>query len=109
MSTGVGLIPNAPTSGATGAYNLATLAQNQGNAERDAAAAKKSNIQKFFGSFATQTGLTDAEKKKRAQLSGGLDITTAPKKDQNNIPDPFVVDPDKLKKKEDNQFGTIAV
>tara|TARA_R100001440_G_scaffold22358_1_gene36534 strand:+ start:2668 stop:4044 length:1377 start_codon:yes stop_codon:yes gene_type:complete len=103
MSTGVGLIPNAPTSGATGAYNLAALAQNQGNAERSAADAKKSNIQKFFGSFATQTGLTDAEKKKRAQLSGGLDTSgidnALGKKD-----DPFVIDPNKKKDEPMQQY-----
>jgi hypothetical protein len=106
-ATGVGLIPNAPTSGASGAYNLAVLAQGQGNAERAAADRKKDNIQRFFGSFAVNRGLTDAEKKKRAQLSGGLDTSNMP----NNIkPDPFIVNPDDIgKKKEDNQFGTIAI
>ena len=96
MSTGVGLIPNAPTSGATGAYNLAVLAGNQGNAERAAADAKKSNIQKFFGAFATQTGLDNKEKKKRAQLSGGLD-TSSIDNTLNKRDDPFVKDPDEIK------------
>lgn len=110
MSTGVGLIPNAPTSGATGAYNLAVLAGNQGAAERAAADAKKSNIQKFFGAFSTQTGLTDAEKKKRAQLSGGLDTSgidsALGKKDSM----PGVITPKEMEEnRKKNQFGTIAV
>lgn len=92
-ATGVGLIPNAPTTGAQGAYNLAVLAGNQGNAERAAADRKKDNIQRFFGSFAVNRGQTDAEKKKRAQLSGGLDTSSMP----NNIsPDPFIVNPDDI-------------
>ena len=103
MSTGVGLIPNAPTSGTTGAYNLAVLAGNQGQAERDAAAAKKSNIQKFFGAFSTQTGLTDAEKKKRAQLSGGLD-TSSLDSALNQRDDPFIVDPNKKKDEPMQQY-----
>ena len=74
MSTGVGLIPNAPTSGAQGAYNLAVLAQNQGNAERTAAQNQKSQIQKFFGAFASERGETDAEKKRRKELTGGLTV-----------------------------------
>jgi len=74
MSTGVGLIPNAPTSGAQGAYNLAVLAQNQGNAERTAADNQKSQIQKFFGAFASERGETDAEKKRRKELTGGLTV-----------------------------------
>lgn len=102
MSTGVGLIPNAPTSGTTGAYNLAVLAGNVGDAERAAADAKKSNIQKFFGAFSTQTGLTNAEKEKRAQLSGGLDTSSMP----NNVPG--VITPKELEENR-NQFGGIAV
>jgi hypothetical protein len=96
-ATGVGLIPNAPTGAATAQLGLANFYAGQDAQEQAAANAKKSNIQKFFGAFSTQTGLTDAEKKKRAELSGGLDITTAPKKEKNNIPDPFVVDPKKKK------------
>ena len=109
MGTGVGLIPNAPTSGATGAYNLAVLAGNQGQAERDAAAAKKSNIQKFFGAFSTQTGLTDAEKKKRAQLSGGLDTSNldAALNKKDNIPG-VITPKDMEENKKKNQLGTIA-
>jgi len=82
MSTGVGLIPGAPTSGATGAYNMAVLAQNQGNAERAAADRKKSNIQKFFGGFSTQSGLTEDEQEERKKKSAGLDTGNMPNLDQ---------------------------
>jgi len=82
MSTGVGLIPGAPTSGATGAYNMAVLAQNQGNAERAAADRKKSNIQKFFGGFSTQSGLTEDEREERKKKSAGLDTGNMPNLDQ---------------------------
>lgn len=85
MSTGVGLIPNAPTSGATGAYNMAVLAQNQGNAERAAADRKKSNIQKFFGGFSTQSGLTkDEQEERKKKSSAGLDTGNMPNLDQKN-------------------------
>ena len=85
MSTGVGLIPSAPTSGTTGAYNMAVLAQNQGNAERAAADRKKSNIQKFFGGFSTQSGLTkDEQEERKKKSSAGLDTGNIPNLDQKN-------------------------
>ena len=85
MSTGVGLIPSAPTSGTTGAYNMAVLAQNQGNAERAAADRKKSNIQKFFGGFSTQSGLTkDEQEERKKKSSRGLDTGNIPNLDQKN-------------------------
>ncbi len=87
MSTGVGLIPNAPTSGLTGAYNMAVLAQNEGAAERAAADRKKDNIQKFFGAFSVNRGKTDAEKKRDKELAAGLNTGSMPKLDQKkNIP-----------------------
>ena len=85
MSTGVGLIPSAPTSGTTGAYSMAVLAQNQGNAERAAADRKKSNIQKFFGGFSTQSGLTkDEQEERKKKSSAGLDTGNIPNLDQKN-------------------------
>ena len=99
MSTGVGLIPNAPTSGTTGAYNLAVLAGNQGAAERADARAKKDNIQKFFGAFSANRGKTDAEKKRDKELAAGLKTGSMPSLDQKkNIPG--VITPEDLNKDE---------
>tara|TARA_R100000231_G_scaffold2156_6_gene3748 strand:+ start:1514 stop:2926 length:1413 start_codon:yes stop_codon:yes gene_type:complete len=103
MSTGVGLIPNAPTSGAQGAYNLAVLAGNQGAAERADARAKKDNIQKFFGAFSVNRGKTNAEKERDKQLAAGLDTGSMPSLDQKkNIPEniPGIIKPEDLKKNE---------
>ena len=84
MSTGVGLIPGAPTGGVTQAAGLANVAFQQGNIERNAADAKKSNIQKFFGGFSTQSGLTEDEQEERKKKSGGLDTGNIPNLDQKN-------------------------
>ena len=57
-------------------------------------------LQRFFGAFASERGETDAEKKRRKQLTGGLDTGSMP----NNIqqkPDPFIVNPDDIGKKKD--------
>jgi len=103
MSTGVGLIPNAPTSAANAQLGLANFYAGEDAAARAAADAKKSNIQKFFGAFSTQTGLTDAEKKKRAQLSGGLD-TSSLDSALTERDDPFIVDPNKKKDEPMQQY-----
>ena len=99
MSTGVGLIPNAPTAGATAQLGLANYYARQDSAAQRAADAKKSNIQKFFGGFSTQSGLTKAQKEANKKDTAGLNTGNMPNLDQkkNNIPDPFVVDPDKKK------------
>jgi len=82
MSTGVGLIPGAPTGGVTQAAGLADAAFKMGNVERAAADAKKSNIQNFFGQFSTQSGLTKDEQEERRKKSGGLDTGNMPNLDQ---------------------------
>ena len=84
MSTGVGLIPGAPTGGVTQAAGLADAAFKMGNVERAAADAKKSNIQNFFGQFSTQSGLTKDEQEERRKKSGGLDTGNMPNLDQKN-------------------------
>jgi len=101
MSTGVGLIPSGSPNAANAALGLANFYSGQDAQEQAAANAKKSQIQKFFGAFSSQSGLTDAEKKKRAQLSGGLDTSNAPS-GMKDMPDPFVVDPNK--KKDEPEF-----
>ena len=64
---------------------MAVLAQNQGNAERAAADRKKSNIQKFFGGFSTQSGLTkDEQEERKKKSSAGLDTGNIPNLDQKN-------------------------
>ena len=108
MSTGVGLIPNAPTGAANAQLGLANFYAGQDTAAQNAAQAKKDNIQKFFGAFAVNRGKTDAEKEKDAKtISGSAGLKT------NNIPPMPTFDsnipnikPDDEKK---NQFGTIAV
>ena len=99
MSTGVGLIPNAPTGAATAQLGLANFYAKQDSAAQRAADAKKSNIQKFFGAFNTQSGQTKAQKEANKKDTAGLNTGNMPNLDQkkNNIPDPFVVDPDKKK------------
>ena len=82
MSTGVGLIPSAPTGGVTQAAGLANVAFQQGNLERSEADRKKSAIQKFFGGFSTQSGLTKDEQEERKKKSGGLDTGNMPNLDQ---------------------------
>ncbi|MAJ62404.1 MAG: hypothetical protein CL556_00250 [Alphaproteobacteria bacterium] len=107
MSTGVGLIPNAPTGAATAQLGLANFYAGQDSAAQKAADAKKSNIQKFFGAFSSQSGLTDAERAARAKKSSaGLNTGNMPKLDQkkNNIPDPFVIDPKKKKDEPKQQY-----
>ena len=107
MSTGVGLIPNAPTGAATAQLGLANFYSGQDSAAQKAADAKKSNIQKFFGAFSSQSGLTDAERAARAKKSSaGLNTGNMPKLDQkkNNIPDPFVIDPKKKKDEPKQQY-----
>ena len=85
MSTGVGLIPGAPTGGVTQAAGLADVAFKMGSAERAAADAKKSNIQKFFGGFSTQSGLTkDEQEERKKKSSAGLDTGNMPNLDQKN-------------------------
>jgi len=109
MSTGVGLIPNAPTGAASAQLGLANFYAGQDSAAQRAADAKKANIQKFFGAFSSQSGLTDAERAARAKKSSaGLNTGNMPSLDQkkNNIPDPFVIDPDK--KKKDDPQGIVA-
>ena len=104
MSTGVGLIPNAPTSAANAQLGLANFYAGQDSAAQQSAQAKKDNIQKFFGAFAVNRGKTDAEKEKDAKtISAGLKTPSMPTLD-SNIPN---IKPDDDKKK--NQFGTIAV
>ena len=106
MSTGVGLIPNAPTSAANAQLGLANFYAGQDTAAQNAAQAKKDNIQKFFGAFAVNRGKTDAEKEKDAKtISAGLKTNNMPSMPtlDSNIPN---IKPDDEKK---NQFGTIAV
>ena len=106
-STGVGLIPNAPVGAANASLGLANFYAGQDAQAQQAADAKKSNIQKFFGAFATQSGLTNAEKEKRAQLSGGLDTSNIP---SSNTMDDGIITPKELEENQKkNQFGTIAV
>ena len=104
MSTGVGLIPSGSPNAANAQLGLANFYAGQDAASQKAADAKKSNIQKFFGAFSSQSGLTDAERKKRAQLSGGLDTSNIPPMSTT----PGVITPDELEKNKNN-FGTIAV
>ena len=105
MSTGVGLIPNAPTGAATAQLGLANYYARQDSAAQRAADAKKSNIQKFFGGFSTQSGLTKAQKEANKKDTAGLNTGNMPKLDQKktNIPDPF--DP---KKKKDEPQGIMV-
>ena len=105
-ATGVGLIPNAPTGAANAQLGLANFYAGQDAQEQAAANAKKSNIQKFFGAFSTQTGLTDAEKKERANKAAGLSTNNMPQMD-NNIPG--VITPKQMEEnKKKSQFGQIA-
>lgn len=107
MSTGVGLIPNAPTSAVNAQLGLANFYAGQDSAAQQSAQAKKDNIQKFFGAFAVNRGKTDAEKAKDAKtISAGLTTNNMPSMPtlDSNIPN---IKPDDDKEK--NQFGTIAV
>ena len=106
MSTGVGLIPNAPTSAANAQIQLANFYAGQDSAAQAAAQAKKDNIQKFFGAFAVNRGKTDAEKEKDAKTIAGLKTNNIPQMDSNI---PGVITPKQMEEnKKKNQFGTIA-
>lgn len=82
MSTGVGLIPGAPTGGVNAAAGLYNAAAQAGALERTAADKKKENIQSFFGQFSAQSGLTKDEREERKKKSGGLDTGNMPNLDQ---------------------------
>lgn len=79
MSTGVGLIPGAPTGGVTQAAGLMNVASQQGAIERRAAADKKSAISGFFGKFNTASGLTkEQEEERNKKASAGLNTNNMP-------------------------------
>ena len=79
MSTGVGLIPGAPTGGVTQAAGLADVAFKMGSVERAEADRKKDAISGFFGKFNTASGLTkDQEEERNKKASAGLNTGNMP-------------------------------
>ena len=89
MSTGVGLIPSAPTSGVTQAAGLVDVASQMGNIERADAKRKKDAISGFFGKFNVASGLTkDQEEERNKKASAGLNTGSMPVYDmKKNLPE----------------------
>ena len=92
MSTGVGLIPSAPTGGVTQAAGLANIASQQGAIERAEANRKKSAISGFFGKFNTASGLTKEQQDEvNKKSSAGLNTGNMPSLDMKKKNEPIAV------------------
>ena len=71
ISTGVGLIPSAPTSAINATYQLANMRKQLDDEANVRADAERSNIQTFFGGFNTKTGLTKEQEEEQERITRG--------------------------------------